>query len=304
MDRLPSLSTEQVATFVYLARLGSIRGAAEALYVTEQGARSRLLALEQELGIPLYHKRRGMRRSTPLTEAGRRFLPKAVAFLEHAQALRELFEAAAPAGEIRVAASQYLIAYVLIDAVRKFHAAQPHMQVRLSAHTEQEIEQALLASGEMDFGVAAPYESSPELEYRHLFSMDWSLITPRRHPLLRVKRLQLKHLVQQPLITYERGSTGRQHVLEAFHGRGLNPTVEVETTNTDLIVRMVEAGLGIAIVPLLPSGAVTRGRRVGIRVLGGQIRPIDSGILTRKGEPLNLACQQFIEFVARECGEK
>ena len=49
---------------------------------------------------------------------------------------------------------------------------------------------------------------------------------------------------------------------------------------------MVEAGLGVSIVPLLPSGVVTRGHRVGIRPLGHQIRPIQSGILTRKGDTL------------------
>ena len=31
---------------------------------------------------------------------------------------------------------------------------------------------------------ATPYEPSRELEYRNLFAMDWSLITPPRHPLL------------------------------------------------------------------------------------------------------------------------
>ena len=92
--------------------------------------------------------------------------------------------------------------------------------------------------------------------------MSWSLITPPRHALMAKRRLQLQDLTDQPLILYERGSTGRQHVLDAFHDRGLSPRVALETTSTETIVSMVEAGLGISIVPLLPSGAVTRGRRV------------------------------------------
>jgi len=43
--------------------------------------------------------------------------------------------------------------------------------------------------------------------------------------------------------------------------------VEMKGTNTDRILRMVEAGLGIPLVPLHPSGAVTHGGRVGIRPL-------------------------------------
>jgi DNA-binding transcriptional LysR family regulator len=127
--------------------------------------------------------------------------------------------------------------------------------------------------------------------------MDWSLIAPPRHPLLRKKTLDLSDLTDLPLILFERGSTGRQHVIDAFHGAGLSPRVEMETTNTEIIVRMVEAELGVSIVPLMPSGAVTRGHRVGQRSLGDRIRPIHSGILLRRGERLSAASQAFLDFL-------
>jgi DNA-binding transcriptional LysR family regulator len=141
---------------------------------------------------------------------------------------------------VDVVASQYLIAYVLIHVMRRFHAAN-RRSVALG-HTEHEIEEALRASVEFSFGVAAPYESSPDLEYRHLFAMPWSLIAPPGHKLLKKRRLKLADLSDEPLIFYERGSTGRQHVVEAFAQQGIAPHVEIEATNTDLIVRMVEAG--------------------------------------------------------------
>lgn len=301
MSLFASLSTDQVAAFVELSRQGSLRGAAEVLLISEQGLRSRLLALESRLGAELYRKSRGMRRATPLTPQGREFLPHAVAFLERAGELCEMFAGPPPMREVHVVASQYLIAYVLIDAVRRFHAAYPNIRVRLSAHTEHEIEEALLASPDVSLGVAAPYESSPDLDYTHLFSMNWSLITPARHKLLRLAEVRLADLAEQPLIVYERGSTGRQHVIDALQRQGISPRIEMEATNTDLIVRMVEAGLGVGIVPLHPSGAVTRGHRLGIRGLGTQIRPIDSGILTRKGEHHSAATRQFVAFV---CGKQ
>jgi DNA-binding transcriptional LysR family regulator len=302
---VPSLSTDQVSAFVEVARQGSLRRAAEVLVITEQGLRNRLLALEQRLGVELYRKRRGLRRATQLTEAGRQFLPHAAAFLERARELGELFasDSGAPQPrEVHVAASQYLILYVLIDAVRKFHAAFPHVRVRLSTQTEQQIEQTLLDRPDVAMGVAAPYEPSNELQYQHLFSMDWSLIAPLRHPLLKRQEVSLEDLGGTPLILFERGSTGRQHVVDAFHEHGVSPEVDMETTNTEIIVRMVEAGLGVSIVPLLPSGRVTRGRKVGIRTLGHQIRPIHSGILTRKGDPLPPACRSFVEFVRAGVG--
>jgi DNA-binding transcriptional LysR family regulator len=292
-----SLSTDQVEAFVELARHGSLRSAAAVLHISEQGVRNRLLALEGRLKVQLYRKSRGVRRTRPLTEQGQQFLPHALAFLERARKLADLFGGSPEQQEIHVAATQYLILYTLIDAVRRFHAAFPQINVRLSNHTEQEIEAALLRDPDLALGVAAPYESSSDLEYRHLFSLDWSFIAPPRHPLLRRPKLKLANLTDLPLILFERGSAGRQHVVDAFHGAGLSPRVDMETTNTEIIVRMVEAGLGVSIVPLMPSGAVTLGRKVGIRSLGKQIRPIHSGILLRRGDRLSAASQAFIDFL-------
>jgi hypothetical protein len=53
----------------------------------------------------------------------------------------------------------------------------------------------------------------------------------------------LDELIDEPLIIYERGSTGRQHVLDAFHEQGLSARVSFETTSTETIVSMVEGGL-------------------------------------------------------------
>ncbi|MBX9790337.1 MAG: LysR family transcriptional regulator [Pirellulales bacterium] len=300
--QLPSLSTDQVAAFVELARQGSLRRASQVLHITEQGVRNRLLALESRLKVELYRKSQGMRRSTPLTPEGRRFLSHAISFLERARELAELFEVAAEPQVVHVAASQYLIRYVLIDAVRQFHARFPKLRIRLSTHAEQEIEEVLLRDPEVAIGVAAPYEPSPELEYQHVFSMTWSLVAPRGHHVLRQKRIRLRDLADAPLVLFERGSTGRQHVLDAFHEQGLSPNVHMETTTTEIVIRMVEAGLGLAIVPLLPSGAVTRGRRVVVRDIADPIRPINSGILSRRGERLSAAAREFVGFIRGERG--
>ena len=295
-DSLPHLSTDQVAAFVELSRQGQIRGAAEVLGITEQGLRNRLITLEGRLGVELYRKRRGPHRSTLLTESGRHFLPHALAFLERAHELCRTFDAEEGRQETRVAASQYLIRYLLIDVLKEFRKEAPGIHVRVSTMNEQEVEEALLTDPEVAFGLAAPYEPSPDLDYHELFAMTWSLITPPRHPLNAKRRLQLKDLSKQPLILYERGSTGRQHVLDAFHESGLSPRVGLETTSTETIVSMVEAGLGISIVPLLPSGAVTRGRRVEVRPLNGSIRPIHSGLLLRRGEKLSGAGSRLLAF--------
>src|SRR5690349_6927275 len=134
-----SLSTDQVAAFIELARQGSLRAAAEKLFISEQGVRSRLLSLERRLGVELYKKSRGVRRNAPLTPQGQRFLTHAEAFLDRATQLANLFAEEPQSQEVQIVASQYLIAYALIDAVRRFHRAFPKIHVRISACTEHEI---------------------------------------------------------------------------------------------------------------------------------------------------------------------
>ncbi|AWM38660.1 hypothetical protein C1280_17830 [Gemmata obscuriglobus] len=122
-ERVPSVSTDQVAALVELARAGSLRTAAIGLHLTEQGLRNRLVALETALKVPLYHKQRGPRRRSPLTPQGELFLPHAVAFLEAARRFGE--RAGDGPQEIHVAATQYLTMYAMLDAVRRFHRAFP-----------------------------------------------------------------------------------------------------------------------------------------------------------------------------------
>jgi len=258
--------------------------------------RNRLVALESQLGVELYRKSRGPRRASPLTPQGRRFLPHALAFLERAHELCRSCDMESSGQEVRVVASQYLTRYVLIDVLKAFRSEAPAIHVRVSTMNEADVANALLGDPEVAFGLAAPYESSPQLVYSELFAMNWSLIVPPKHALAAKKRVRLSQLMNEPLILYERGSTGRQHVLDAFHERGLAPRVALETTSTETVVSMVEAGLGISVVPLMPTGAVTRGRRVEILPITDSIRPIHSGVLLRRGETPAGATAHLLEF--------
>lgn len=304
LDVPPSISTDQVAAFVALATQGSIRQAAAAMGISEQGLRNRILALEERLGVELYRKARGRHTATRLTERGSRFLPQARAFLERAHDMCASFGGKSGSGEVHVAASHYLTLYVLIDTIRLFREGCPDIHVRVTTLSESGVEDAVLNRPDIAFGVAAPYEPAAGLVYTELFTLEWSIIAPPRHPLTREKRLRLADLVDQPLILFESGSTGRQHIIDAFHEAGLSPNIAMETTNTEIIARMVEVGMGLSIVPLLRSGAVTRGRRVAVLQLEEPIRPIHSGVLRRRGETLSGESSCFLDFVMQHVGTR
>lgn len=296
---LPHLSTDQISAFVEIARAGQIRGAADTLGITEQGVRNRLIALETALGVELYRKSRGPRRSTLLTPQGRRFLPHALAFLERVHDLCRVCDLDTAGQEVHIVASQYLTRYVLIDVLKTFRTMEPAVHVRVSTTSEADVLGRVASDPGVAFGLAAPYETAPELVYHELFAMGWSLIAPPAHRLASKARVTLADALDEPLIVYERGSTGRQHVLDAFLERGLSPRIALETTSTETVVSMVEAGLGIAIVPLLPNGAVTRGRKVKAVPIRDAMRPIHSGLLVRREEHPSGPAARLIEVMRR-----
>jgi DNA-binding transcriptional LysR family regulator len=298
----PSISTDHVAAFVALATQGTIRQAAVGLNISEQGLRNRLLALEDRLGVELYRKGQGRHNATQLTERGHQFLTKAYAFLERARDLCSSISDEGESGEVHVVASQYLMLCVLIDTILLFRKQFPDIHVRVSTLSESEVESTVLRRPDIAFGVAAPYESAPGLVFTELFAIEWGVIVPLQHPLTRRKKIRLKDLVDQPLILFESGSTGRLHVIDAFHDADLSPQVSMEATNTEVIVRMVEAGLGVSIVPLLRSGVITRGRRVSVHELDQKVRPIRSGVLYRRGDEPSGQSSQFLGFVTRHAG--
>ena len=299
-----SISTDQIHAFVELAQTGSLREAAQSLLISEQGLRNRLLALENAVGKQLYRKQRGPRRTSPLTSDGQIFLPQAQQFLQQAQRLAEVFSPQQQAvREIHIVASQYLLRYVLTDAIARFQKSRPAIRIRLSTHSEREIGQALLDDPQVTIGLAAPYESGTDLEYQHLLSQNWGLIVPQKSPFAGKVNVRLKQIANEPLILFEKGSTGRQHILDAFYENNLQPNVTMETTTTEVIVRMVEAGLGIAIIPLLPSGVITLGKKVALLNIREKIRPIHSGILSRRGETFSDSVKEFITVIREVAGK-
>ena len=208
MSKLPHLSTDQVAAFVELSRAGQIRSTAETLGITEQGVRNRLVALEAQLGVELYRKSRGPRRATILTPQGQQFLPHALAFLERAHELCRACDVDTGQRQLRVVASQYLTRYVLIDVLEGLARCRA-LGARAGQHDARiRSDQRARERPEVAFGLAAPYESTPELDYHDLFAMNWSVVAPAGHPLTSKKRVSLSQVVKHPLVLYERGFDG------------------------------------------------------------------------------------------------
>lgn len=294
------LSTDQVQAFVELARCGSIRMAAKELFLSEEGLRSRLLALEGRLGVSLYVKERGRRTGVELTHVGQAFLNKSVRFIEEAQALTEPSESSASSHKIKLVTSQYLLLYMLVDMMRDFQSKFPNIAVDISTRAETQVVSTLRTDTNFTIGICSPEEYPTDLVCRQWFSMGWRFIAPLDNPLLQKSSVAFAEIANEPLIVFEPGTTGRQHVLEAFYRRNLTPRIITEATSAQIAVRMVEAGLGVAIVPVPHSDVLTRGINVGESQISDPIRPIENVIFCRAASQNEPVVQTFLNYACHE----
>jgi LysR family cys regulon transcriptional activator len=78
---------------------------------------------------------------------------------------------------------------------------------------------------------------------------------PPGHPLLDDGTVSLAQLALHPIITYEKGYTGRAHIDAAFAEAGLEPDVVLTAMDADVIKTYVELGMGVGIVAAIAVDA-------------------------------------------------
>ena len=133
-----------------------------------------------------------------------------------------------------------------------------------------------LASGELDFAliVLPLQEGDPSLETRPLLSEELMVATSVADPLPSWHgEVRITDLRTRPLVMFRKGYELRDATLAAWRRAGLEPRFSIEGGEMDAVLRFVEAGLGIAVVPsvVLPGQA---GRR---RLPAGPARPAPHG---------------------------
>jgi DNA-binding transcriptional LysR family regulator len=234
----------------------------------EQGLGSRLLIVRPDGGVET-------------TAFGARMIPRLRRWLEDTEALVDALADPVADLELRVLASHYLATYLIIGRLAAFRQTRPDVRVRLSVRTEAQIVAALRHDPGCAIAFCAPQEFPEDFEYRHWFAMDWWLVVPIDHRLADRVEVSLAAIADEPLIVFEIGSTGRGQQFEAFRRAGFMPRIAMQATTTSLVIDMVEAGLGLSVVPLLPSGRVTRGRRVAAVRITDRFDRIDSGYFVR-----------------------
>jgi LysR family transcriptional regulator, low CO2-responsive transcriptional regulator len=160
----------QLHTFVTVARLGSVKAAAEALQVSEPAVSGAVAALRRDLGDELFIRAGG---GIVLTPGGRELSAVAAELLGLAdQARRRVREAQGEATLLRIVATSMVSEYVAAPLLEAFTRRTPHVEVSLSVEDPSAFPALLadrradVALGPLPGGDAPGLESVPFLRYR------------------------------------------------------------------------------------------------------------------------------------------
>jgi DNA-binding transcriptional LysR family regulator len=226
--------------------------------------------LERELGAKLVVR-------TPsgvvLTSAGERFLAHAERALASVDAGRSALDelAGEPRGAVALGSQPTVSAYALPEVLARFLARHPGVVLRLREGQPEQIEERL-ASGELDLALLNLPVHHLDFAVQKLWQEDYLLAVPAGHRLASSDRaIALSEAASEPLVVVV-GVPATATLLAACEERGVKPRVVVEADNLEAVRRMVERGLGVALLPRIMAEAADARRLRTVEIARGGLR--------------------------------
>jgi LysR family transcriptional regulator, carnitine catabolism transcriptional activator len=276
--------------FLTIVDEGSVTRAAARLHVAQPSLSQALRALENELGVELFHRvGRGLR----LSAAGEALIGPG------RQTLRAMDEARAAisgvldleAGTLEIAALATLAVDPLAPLVGRFRALHPGVEVRMvEAETTDGIH-ALVRDGRCELGAAQLSSPTPGLGMLSLGDQELLFVMPPQWGDAPARSLSPREMARTPLVVAPPGTSTRMLLEQALAGVGVAPQIAVETAAREAIIPLVLAGAGAALLPA-PIAREAERRGAVIRAARPLIsRPI--GLIHRHGA-LSAAARTFM----------
>lgn len=291
------MNLRQLKTFCEIADRGfRITDAAHATHRSQSSVTRQIQLLEKELGCELF-ARKGSR-LLGMTPHGREILEIARRVILETESMRRVGSNAAKSehGTFTIATTNFQAKYVLPAAVRQFVATHPHVRLSLRQGSPGECRD-LVSMGQADLAICAPMDIPDTLVALTCYRLHRVVMTPPRHPLLRVKPLTLEALARYPLITYDEAFSGSGLVHKTFGDAGIKPNIVLSVVDSDVSKIYAGMGMGIAIAA---SVAFDPKQDAGLRCIDARhlFRPSDVSIILRRHSHLRTFMFDFIELFA------
>jgi DNA-binding transcriptional LysR family regulator len=280
----------------------SITRAAAREHITASAVSKRLSELEAQLGVQLFE-----RHNTGVhpTSAGRALEADArsmFAALERMQTLAA-DHASGARGEVRLNANASSIVDTLPDELRRFSRRHPHIQIRLDEGRSTEVVDAV-TSGRADVGIFVPNIPAPQLEVVPYRKVSLVLITPVEHALARHEAIAFAEAAtSDEFVSLSEGSSIGRRIRAAAANAGIAYRTAMQVTTFEALRRMVQAGMGIGILP--ESCSAPYAGQLGLRCipLTDEWATYHLGLCARHVDTLPTAPRLLFQFLSEQAAE-
>lgn len=242
------MSLRALRTLRAIAQHGSFAKAGEAVGLTQSAVSLQVKALEEEFGAQLFDR---SRRLPTLTEAGRIVLARAEEVLALYDRIPEaLSDERSLSGRLRVGAIQTALSGPMPDALVDLRRAHPRLRVHVGAGMSAELA-TRVATGELDAAVTTEpvRPHPPDLIWTELYEDRFWLIAPPGLGHLDLRTL----LADMPFIRFDARAWAGRMIARELRRHALKVQEEMVLDSQEVIIKMVERGLGVAVIPLSDS---------------------------------------------------
>jgi DNA-binding transcriptional LysR family regulator len=248
------LNANRLSVLREVVTQGSFSAAADALSYSQSAVSQAIATLEGEVGAPLIERdRRGVRP----TAAGAALAAHAEGILSRMDDAEAEVAAIAGGrgGRLRIASFPTAGATLMPQAVARFRAAHPGVEVSLAEGESEQIAPRLRAG---DFEIVILFEflgvgerMGAGMRRFELLDDPLHLALPAEHPLASREKLRLEDLHGESWIQTSAASPCARHVVRSCHAAGFEPRVSFESDDYQTIQGLVAAGVGVALIPRL-----------------------------------------------------
>lgn len=297
-----NLTFRQLHAFIIAARLGSFTRAAEEIHVSQAGLSLMIKELEDQLGYRLFDR---TTRSVWLTDAGTKFLPVVSRALQEIDAAAQQLSRAEEQAQhlLSVAATPLVCGTILPGVIQRLQETHPYIRLTVR-DVERPALQSVVSSGEVDLGVGILVKAASgivrhavhELSLVCVASGDTQLKPLRRRA---AKCVSWAELSDAPLIGLPAENPIQQLINRELKETGQQNASKLTFENMLTIIGMVEAGLGLAILPSFVKAACLR-YNVQVCELEAPRVPLDFYAITKQGTVTPPTVPVFVEALQKQ----
>jgi DNA-binding transcriptional LysR family regulator len=284
--------------FVSIVEEGSIAAAAEREHIAASAVSKRISELEEIFQAQLLRR---TNRGVVATDAGNTLLQLARGVLYDIDniALQIRDYASGVRGHVRLSANISSINQFLPSEIRVFMSAHPQVYVHLEANISEAIVNAV-AENAADVGVVTMADYRHDLEYIPYHSDQLVVITPKEHPLAARRSIKLSDTLEYDFVGLPVGSALHNQLIRAAHELDRTPRLRIQVNSFDALCLMVEAGLGIGIVPKGAARPYLKGLRIRSIALNEMWATRDLRICIRSLDALPAAARLLVEHLRKK----